>query len=114
MNPNYVTIIKYDIDKLFVASFIKLVEDISWLSPIVLVLNKNKKLRICVDFKVLNVVIKKDPYMLPFTNEIINILPEHEVYTLLYGLLGYHQISIALEDQYSITFLIDWGLLYGL
>jgi hypothetical protein len=36
--------------------------------------------------------------MLPFTNELINIVVRQEVYTFLDGFLGYHQISIALED----------------
>jgi hypothetical protein len=36
MNPNYVVIIKHDIDKLLVG-FIQLVEKATWLSPIVVV-----------------------------------------------------------------------------
>jgi hypothetical protein len=61
----------------------------------------------CVDFKKFNVTTKKNPYSLPFTNEIINIVVGHEVYTFLDGFLGYHQISMALEDQYETTFVID-------
>jgi hypothetical protein len=62
------------------------------------VLKKNGKLIICVDFKKLNVATKKDPYLLPFTNEVINIVAGHEVYTFLDGFFGYHHISITLED----------------
>jgi hypothetical protein len=61
-------------------------------------LKKNGKLKICVDFKKLNAVLKKDPYSLPFTNEVINTIDGHEVYTFLDGFSGYHQISIAPED----------------
>jgi hypothetical protein len=39
---------------------------------------KNGKLKICVDFRKLNVT-KKYPYPLPFTNEVINIIVGHEV-----------------------------------
>ncbi len=91
------------------AGFIKLVKEASWLSPIVVVPKKNGKLRICVDFKKLNAVVKKDPYPLPFTNEVINTIIGHGVYTFLDGFFGYHQISIALKDQYKIAFVIDWG-----
>jgi hypothetical protein len=42
---------------------------------------KNEKLRICVDFRKLNVTTKKDPYLLPFIDEVINIVARHEVYT---------------------------------
>ncbi len=47
--------------------------------------------------------------MLPFTNEVINTITGHEVYTFLDGSSKYHQISIALEGQYKITFVNDWG-----
>ncbi len=40
LNPNYVAIIKQDIDNLLVGSFIKLVEETIWLSPIVVVPTK--------------------------------------------------------------------------
>jgi hypothetical protein len=104
LNPNYATILQEDIDKLFAASFIKPIKEATWLSPIVVVPKKNEKLKICVDFKKLNVATKKDPYPLPFTDEVINIIVGHEVYTFLSGFFRYHQISIALEDQYQTTF----------
>jgi hypothetical protein len=33
---------------------------------------------------------KKDPYPLPFTDEVINIVVGHEVYTFLDDFFGYH------------------------
>ncbi len=98
LNPSYAAIIKHDINKLLVGSFIKLMEEATWLLPIVVVLKKNGKMKICVDFKKLNATIKKDPYPLPFTNEVINIVTRHKVYTFLDGFSGYHHISIASED----------------
>ncbi len=62
-----------------------------------------------MDFKKLNVATKKDPYRLPFTNEVLNIVVGYEAYLLLNGYLGYHQISIILENLYKIVFVIDWG-----
>ncbi len=46
---------------------------------------------------------------MPFTNEIINIIARHEVYTFLDGFFGYRQILIALEDQHKIAFVTNWG-----
>ncbi len=89
LNPNYATIVKHDIDKLFVTSFIKPIEKATWLSPIVVMLKKNGKLRIFVNFKNLNVATKKDSYMLPFIDEVINIVTGHEVYTFLNGFFRY-------------------------
>ncbi len=63
LNPNYVAIVKQNIDKLLVACFIKLVEEATWLSPIVVVPKINGKLKICVNFRKFNVVTKNDPYL---------------------------------------------------
>jgi hypothetical protein len=109
LNPNYVAIVKQDINKFLVVGFIKPIEEATWLSLVVVVFKKNGKLRICLDFKKYNVATKTVPYLLPFTNEVINIVAGHEVYTFLDGLFGYHQISIAPEGQYKITFVIDLG-----
>jgi len=100
LNLNYVSIVKQNIDKLLDIGFIKLVEEAtSWLSPMVVVPNNNGKLKIYDDFKKFKVSTKKDLYSLPFTDEVINIITEHEIYTFLNEVLGYHQISIALENQ---------------
>ncbi len=90
LNPNYVAIVKHDINKFLVAGLIKLVEEATWLSPIVVVSKKNGKLKICVDFRKLNVTTKKDPYPSPFIDEVINIVIKHEVYIFLDGFFGYH------------------------
>ncbi len=69
---------------MLVAGFIKHFEEATWLSPIIVVLKKTRNLRIYVYFRKLN-AITKDPYMLPFINEVINIVARHEVYTFLDG-----------------------------
>jgi hypothetical protein len=51
MNPNYDAIVKQNLNKLLNVAFIGLVEEASWLSPIVVILKKNDKLQICVDFQ---------------------------------------------------------------
>jgi hypothetical protein len=75
---------------LLAVSFIKPIEEVTWLSPIVLMLKKNGKLRICVDFRKLTVATKKDPYPLPFIDEVIYTVTGHEVYTFLDGFSRYH------------------------
>jgi hypothetical protein len=49
-------------------------EEVTWLSPIVVILKKNGKLKICVDFKKLKVATKKDPFSLPFTYKVLNMV----------------------------------------
>jgi hypothetical protein len=78
LNPKYTTIIKQDIDKLLVVRFILSVEEATWLSPIVIVPKKNGKLKIYINFQKVNVATKKDPYPLPFTNEMLNTIAKYE------------------------------------
>jgi hypothetical protein len=51
--------------------------------------------------------MKKDPFPLPFTNEVLNTVVRYETYSLLNGYSGYHQISIAPKDKYITAFVID-------
>ncbi len=46
---------------------------------------KTGKFKICVDFKKFNATTKKDPHMLPFTAEVINIVLQQEIYTFYIG-----------------------------
>jgi hypothetical protein len=48
MNPNYVAMVKHDLNKLLTMRFIALVEETTWLFPIMVVLKKNK-FKTCVD-----------------------------------------------------------------
>jgi hypothetical protein len=54
--------VKEELDKLLEAGFIRHVETIEWVFLVVLTLNKNGKLRVCVNYKALNKVTKKDQY----------------------------------------------------
>jgi hypothetical protein len=52
--------------------FIYSIKTTQWLSPIVIVLKKNGKLHICVDYRKLNAQTKKDPFPLPFLDSILD------------------------------------------
>jgi hypothetical protein len=92
-----------------VVGFIESIKKATWLSPIVVVHKKNGKLKIYINFKKLNVATKKDPYPLPFIDEMLNMIVGYEAYSFLDGYLGYHQISTTLKDIYKTTFVTDWG-----
>jgi hypothetical protein len=66
---------------LIIVVFIKLVEEATWLSLIVIIPEKNANLIIYVDFTKLNVTIKKNLWPLFFIDEVINTMVRHEVYT---------------------------------
>jgi hypothetical protein len=65
---------------------------------------KNAKWRICVDFKKLNKATKKDNYLLPFFDEVLNIIVRYEAYSFLDRYSGYHQIFITPKNRYKTTF----------
>jgi hypothetical protein len=54
------TMVKEEPHKLLEAGFIRPMETIKWVSPVVLTLKKNDKLKVCVNYKALNKVTKKD------------------------------------------------------
>jgi hypothetical protein len=85
LNPNYVAIVKEDINKLLVVDFIKPIKEATWLSPIVIVPKKNGKLKIYVDFRKLNATTNKDLYLLPFMDEVINTIMCMEFITFWIG-----------------------------
>jgi hypothetical protein len=62
-----------------------------------------------VDFRKLNKTTKKNPYPLPFFDEVLNIVVRYEAYSFLDGYSRYHQISITHDDRYKTTFVADWG-----
>jgi len=90
LNPNYAITVKQDIDKLLVTGVIQSIEEATWLSPIVVVPRKTGKLKICVDFRKLKKTTKKNPYPLPFSHEILNIVARYEACSFLDGCSRYH------------------------
>ena len=109
MNPNYAKAVKEDLEKLLKAGFIGPVDQATWLSPIVVVPKKNGKLRICVDFRRLNAATKKDPYPLPFTDEVLDTIIGYAAYSFIDCFSDYHHVRIHENDRYRIAFITKWG-----
>ncbi len=80
---------------MLIVGFIQFVEEAIWLSPIVVVHKKNGKLKIYIDFKKLNAATKKDPYPLPFIDEVLSTIVGYETYYFLDEYFKYHQIFIT-------------------
>jgi len=62
------------------------------------------KVRVCIDYRKLNAATRKDDFPLPFIDQMLERLAEHEYYCFLDGYLGHNQIPIATEDQERTTF----------
>ena len=60
--------------------------------------------RVCIDYRRLNQVTRKDYFPLPFIDQMLERLAGKSHYYFLDGFSGYLQITIAPEDQEKTTF----------
>ena len=63
----------------------------------------------CVDYRKLNLVTRKDQFPLPFMDQMLEHLAGQSFYCFLDGHSGYNQIVINLEDQVKTTFTCLFG-----
>ena len=60
--------------------------------------------RVCIHFKRLNAVTRKDHFPLPLIDQLLKRVFGHPFYYFLDGYSGYFQIKIVVEDQEKATF----------
>jgi hypothetical protein len=65
--------------------------------------------RMYIDYQKLNKTTKKDHFLLPFIDEILERLTNHSFFCFLNGYSGYHQIPIHPDDQSKTTFTCLYG-----
>ena len=87
--------VKEEIEKILKAKFIRPIRYVQLLANIVLVMKKNEKLRVCVDFRYLNVATPKDMYMMPIANMLVDSAANKELLSFLDDFIVYNQILIA-------------------
>ena len=68
--------------------------------------------KVCIEYRKLNVVIRKDQFPLPFIDQVLERVSGHAFYCFLDGYFGYFQIEIDFEDQEKTTFTCPFGT-YG-
>ena len=69
--------------------------------------------RVCIDYRKLNVVTRKDHFPLPFIDQVFERVLGHPFYCFLDGYSEYFQIEIDVEVQEKTTFTCPFGT-YGL
>ncbi|RVX18356.1 Retrovirus-related Pol polyprotein from transposon 17.6 [Vitis vinifera] len=127
LNPLMQDVVRNEVLKLLDAGIIYPISDSSWVSPtqvvpkksgITVMKNDEGELiptrlttgwRVCIDFRKLNAVTKKDHFPLPFLDQVLERVAGHDYYCFLDGYSGYFQIAIALEDQEKTTFTCPFG-----
>ncbi|KAL4388000.1 hypothetical protein GQ457_09G013000 [Hibiscus cannabinus] len=120
-------VVMKEILKLKDAGIIYPISNSKWVSPIhvvpkktgiTVVRNSNNELvpmrvqngwRMCIDFKKLNHVTRKDHFPLPFIDQMLDRLAGKYFFCFLDGFSGFYQIPIAQEDQEKTTFTCPFG-----
>ena len=78
MNPKLKLLVKVELERLLQAGFIKPVEIVDWVSPIVLVKKKNWKLKVCMNYKKLNTCTQNYHFLLFFITLLLEEVGDHK------------------------------------
>ena len=62
---------------------------------------KNGKLRVCVDFRDLNVATPKEMYVMPIVDMLVDSIANSELLSFMDGFSRYNQILIAVDDIFK-------------
>ena len=89
-NAELLSKIKGDIERLLRAGFIRTARYVDWLSNVVLVIKKNRQVRICIDFRNLNLAMLKDKYAMPIADVLIDTVANNGILTFMDGYSGYN------------------------
>src|ERR1044071_3764794 len=127
LNPPMMEVVKKEVLKLLQADMIFPISDSQWVSPtqvvpkkggITIVENQDGEMvptrtqtgwRVCIDYRKLNAVTRKDHFPLPFIDQMLERLAGRPYYCFLDGYSGYFQVAIAPEDQEKTTFTCPFG-----
>ena len=104
MAPDITLKIKEEIERLVRVGFIRPTRYVEWLSNIIHVLKKNDKLRICIDFRNINMPTPKDEYPMPVADLLIDGASGYKILSFIDGHSGYNQIFIAESDIHKTAF----------
>ena len=81
-----------------------------WASPIVLVAKKDGSVRVCVDYRKVNEVTKKDAFPLPRVSDCLDTVAGAGYFSTLDLTAGYNQVPVAAEDIPKTAFVTKHGL----
>ena len=77
-----------------------------WCSNVVLVRKKNGKLRLCVDYRMLNKKTVKDSYALPRVEEGFDVLNGAKLFSTIDMKAGYHQVTVEESHKCRTAFTV--------
>ncbi|RVX03767.1 Transposon Ty3-I Gag-Pol polyprotein [Vitis vinifera] len=127
LNPHMPEVVQAEVLKLLQAGIIYPISDSLWVSPTQVVPKKSEitvvqndkgeevsthlttSWKVCIDYRRLNAVARKDHFPLPFIDQVLERVSEHPFYCFLDGYSGYFHIEMDVEDQENTTFSCPFG-----
>src|SRR3954466_10107547 len=121
-NTKMKEVVRNEVLKLLDGGIIYPIADSQWVSPVhcvpkkggnTVVPNEDNELipqrvvvgyRMCIDFRNINKVTKKDHYPLPFIDQMLERLSKKTHFCFLDGYSGFSQIAVKAQDQENTTF----------
>ncbi|KAK1697521.1 hypothetical protein QYE76_014218 [Lolium multiflorum] len=125
--PKMKEVVRNEVLKLLEAGIIYPIADSRWVSHVhcvpkkggmTVVPNDNDELipqrvvvgyRMCIDYRKVNKVTKKDHYPLPFIDQMLERLSKNTHFCFLDGYSGFSQIAVKAKDQEKTTFTCPYG-----
>ena len=107
--PDQIGVLKAKVDELQSARMVE-PSCSPFASPTILVKKKDGSWRLCIDYRKLNSVTKKDAHPLPRIKDIFDARAGSKFFTTLDLAMGYHQIEVHPDDREKTTFSTPFGL----
>ena len=92
INPKLAPLVQKELAKMLATGIIAQTRHSTWCSNLVIVRKKNGTIRLCVDFRNLNLACKKDNYPLPNMETLLQRVTDSGMMSLLDGFSGYNQV----------------------
>src|ERR1700719_405650 len=78
-------------------------------APVLFVKKKDGGLRLCVDYRGLNKITRKNRYPIPRIETLVDQLRLAKIYSKIDLCVGYNNVRIAEGDEWKTTFRISYG-----
>ena len=102
--------IKEEVTKQLKVGFIKPIHQAKWVANVVPVPKKDRKVRMCVDFRDLKNACPKDDFPFPHIDVLVDNTARSALMSFMDIFLGYNQIKLAPDDITKTTFITEWGI----
>lgn len=108
LNPSEKSFIQKELARLLDAGIIR-PADSPWSSPIVLARKKSGDYRLCIDYRKLNSLTRKDVWTLPRTDDLLDSVSGAIIFSTLDAFSGYWQIKVRPNDIEKTAFTTPFG-----